>query len=49
MNTNSGQLSIGATLRVTDSMAVDLALADDTLIDTAPDVVFHLAWHWRVN
>ena len=24
-------------------MAVDLALADDTLIDTAPDVVFHLA------
>lgn len=41
------QLSVGATFIVGERSAIDIALSEDILLDTAPDVVFHLAWRYR--
>lgn len=37
------QLVIGGTLGLTESMALDLAVTEDIVVDSASDVVFHLA------
>jgi hypothetical protein len=39
----SAQLAIGGTLGLTETLALDLAVVEDIVVDTAPDVVFHLA------
>jgi hypothetical protein len=39
----SVQLAIGGTLGLTDRLALDLAVIEDIVVDSAPDVVFHLA------
>lgn len=40
---DSLQLAIGGTVGVTDTLALDLAITEDIAVDTAPDIVFHLA------
>jgi Protein of unknown function (DUF3187) len=37
------QLTIGGTLGLTNSLALDIAVSEDIIVDSAPDVLFHLA------
>ena len=39
----SMQLTMGGTLGLTNSLALDVAVSEDIVVDSAPDVVFHLA------
>jgi len=39
----SAQLAIGGTINLSDNLALDLCVVEDIVVDTAPDVVFHLA------
>jgi hypothetical protein len=39
----SVQLAIGGTVGLTDSLALDIAVTEDIVVDSASDVVFHLA------
>ncbi|BCR05991.1 hypothetical protein DESUT3_30600 [Desulfuromonas versatilis] len=44
---DSAQLVMGGTLALTDATGLDLAVVEDIVVDSAPDVVFHLALrHW---
>lgn len=43
IDTNSVQLVLGGALQLTESATLDLAVAEDIMVHTAPDVVFHLA------
>ncbi len=44
---DSAQLALGGTLALTEATGLDLAVVEDLVVDTAPDVVFHLALrHW---
>lgn len=42
------QLSLGGTLHLTERVRLDLAVVEDIIVATAPDVVFHsaLSWHY---
>ena len=39
----SAQLLIGGTLAMTEATALDIAVGEDIVVDSAPDVVFHIA------
>lgn len=39
----SAQLAMGGTINLSDSLALDLCVVEDVVVDTAPDVVFHVA------
>ena len=39
----SAQLNIGGTLAVTEATDLDIAVGEDIVVDSAPDVVFHIA------
>ncbi|WP_169513285.1 DUF3187 family protein [Geopsychrobacter electrodiphilus] len=43
LNKFAGQLAIGGSLALADKTALELAVIEDVLVNTAPDVVFHLA------
>ncbi len=43
----SAQLAIGGTLHLGDTDSVDLCVTEDVVVDTASDVVFHIAWKHR--
>jgi len=43
LNNFAGQLAIGGSLALADQTALELAVVEDVLVNTAPDVVFHLA------
>ena len=43
LNKFAGQLSIGGSLALTDRTVLELAVVEDVVVDTTPDVVFHLA------
>jgi hypothetical protein len=47
LDSASVQLSLGASFSLTRTMALDVAVVEDLAEDTAPDVVFHLAWRFR--
>lgn len=40
---DSGQLAMGGTLKLAERTTLDLAVVEDVVVDTAPDVVFHLS------
>jgi len=40
----SAQLVLGGTFHLTDRFMVDLALSEDIIVDTSPDVVFHFGF-----
>lgn len=40
---DSLQLAFGGTIGLTETLTLDLAVAEDIAVDTAPDIVFHLA------
>jgi hypothetical protein len=39
----SAQLAIGGTVGITDALLLDIAVTEDIVVDTAPDVVFHFS------
>ncbi len=43
----SVQLVFGGTVDITEDTALDLAMSEDIMVDTSPDVVFHLALRTR--
>lgn len=43
----AGQLAIGGSLAMAEKTALELAVVEDVVVDTAPDVVFHLALRHR--
>ena len=43
IGSDSAQLVMGGSLKVADRTTLDLAVCEDIVVDTAPDVVFHLA------
>lgn len=40
LGSDSAQLSLGGAVRIADNWAVDMAVSEDVVVDTAPDVVF---------
>ncbi len=43
LNSSSIQLTIGGTLAFTERVSLDLGVTEDLIVQTSPDVVFHLA------
>ena len=48
LNANSVQLTIRGTLAFTERISLDLGVTEDLIVQTSPDVVFHLALRGRV-
>ncbi len=42
----SVQLSFGASIQLAPDVSLDLAISEDLLVNSAPDVVFHLGLRW---
>jgi hypothetical protein len=40
---DSLQLVVGGTLGLTETLTLDIAISEDIVVATAPDIVFHLA------
>jgi hypothetical protein len=47
INSSSLQLGIGGSLHFSEQVSLDLAVIEDILVGSAPDVVFHSALNWR--
>jgi len=47
INSSSLQLGIGGTLHFSEQVSLDLAVVEDIVVGSAPDVVFHSALNWR--
>ncbi len=47
LNSTSAQLAIGGTLHLSEVDDVDLCVTEDIVVDSASDVVFHIAWNHR--
>lgn len=47
INSPSVQLGVGGTLHFSERISLDLAVTEDIIVDSAPDVVFHSALNWR--
>lgn len=47
INSSSLQLGIGGSLHFSERVSLDLAVVEDVIVDSAPDVVFHSALNWR--
>ena len=47
IDSGSVQLVIGGALQLAEKTTLDLAVNEDVIVDTAPDVVFHLALRTR--
>jgi hypothetical protein len=47
VNSGSVQLVSGGTIGFSENTFLDLGVSEDVLVDTAPDVVFHLALRSR--
>jgi Protein of unknown function (DUF3187) len=43
LGSNSAQVIMGGAVRLSEQWSLDLAVSEDIAVDTAPDVVFHLA------
>lgn len=44
---SSIQLLIGGTLFLSEKICLDIAVSEDVIVKTSPDVVFHLALNWK--
>lgn len=47
INSSSLQLGIGGSLHFSERVSLDLAVIEDVIVASAPDVVFHSALNWR--
>lgn len=47
IDSSSLQLGIGGTVHFSERVSLDLAVVEDIVVDSAPDVVFHSALNWR--
>jgi len=47
LNANSIQLTIGGTLAFSERISLDVGVTEDVVVNTSPDVVFHLALRGR--
>jgi hypothetical protein len=43
----SAQLAMGGTVHFSQVDTIDLCVTEDIVVDTASDVVFHVAWNHR--
>jgi hypothetical protein len=44
---SSLQLTVGGTVGITEALVLDLGVSEDIVVNTSPDVVFHIALNNR--